>query len=529
MSRNIIHDNEINVRSDSNKDLIIKNKSTGSLLKINDNSSDMHKSFVKELPAESLKKAVNDDMTSLLKNKKGSAKKKGIAGQEKPKLNKSHKKQKLSKSKRVEEQHRNISFRIVGNTKDNIIKSYKAAEGISFQDENMRTFVGAKSITKAVLKSPKKTYKVVNRSVKTSYKSVKTGYKVTKFAVKTAHMASKAIIKATVAVVSFLVANLPIILATMAVAVVVLSIISIFTSIFANITLKSDDVELTKAYSYMTQLDSELTAEIINIQLVENEQIQIYVNGTACKIKDFKIKTDVDMALAWFDAEYEDYAFDAIIYGILGGTNIKEEIDLIWQDLYSYKIDKIYDSDKGTFISRVDVHTEPFDDFAKRNIPENKDSYELMKKIGVYTSKSELIKPFDFDFVLNRYGFYFSLVDNGWLNSYTARLHMHSGIDLKAAEGTEVKAGISGTVTSVEYNEEYGYCVTIENSSGSTKKSIKYCKLKDEHVKYGKKIEQGDIIGYVGNTGTNCSEYGTCIHIEYFKDGESVVPSMYFK
>ena len=333
--------------------------------------------------------------------------------------------------------------------------------------------------------------------------------------------------KTTIAIVSFVIANLPVILAVLAAALVVISIITIITSIFSISNLKSDDTELTKAYSYMTELDSKLTAEIVNLKYVEGNDIQIYVNNTACNIDDFEIKTDVDLVLAWFDAEYEDYAFDAIIYGMLGGNNIKEEIEAVWRDLYHYKTERSYDEDKKKFIQKVYVTCEPFEDFVSRNIPENIDAYELMKEVGIFTTKAELMKPFEFDHILNRYGYYPRTVTNGLGISQSIWLYSHKGVDLKADEGTPVKSGISGKISSVGFDDEIGYFVIVE-STNDIQKSIKYCKLKGEYVKQGQAVGRGDVIGYVGNTGTICSDFGACLHIEYYKDGKSVVPSMYF-
>lgn len=453
----------------------------------------------------------------------------GIGNQDKPKL-KQPQNQTYSKSQKSFAKHNHgSSFQTVRGTKSTINKTYAGVEGAAFNDENMRTFIATRNTAKAIVKSPKAIYRTAKTAVKAPYKTAKAGVKATKATVKVAYSTAKVAVKAAVAVISFVITNLPIILTVLAVALVVVSIISIFTSIFSNISLKSDDVELTKAYSYMTQLDSELTAEIVNIQLVSGKQIQIFVNGNACNINDFEIKTDVDVALAWFDAEYEDYAFDAIIYGLFGGTNIKEEIELIWEDLYSYETKEVYDENTEENILQINVNAKSFDSFAESNVPKNKQSFEFMKDIGVFTSKSEISKPFKFDSILNRYGYYCRPVTKKFFGKEKTSLWIfeHPGVDLKADEGTEVKTGISGTITYVGYSDEYGNCVHIK--SKNSKSVIYYAKLKDISVKKDEKVKQGDVIGYVGNTGTSCSEFGACLHVEYYKNSKNVVPSMYFK
>ena len=449
----------------------------------------------------------------------------GIGNQDKPKLKQPPNQTYSKKIKSFEKNRYGATYRAVSGIK----KSYAGVEGAAFNDENMRTFIATRNTTKAIANSPKTIYRTAKTAVKAPYKTAKASFKVTKTAAKVVYSTATKVVKAAVAAISFVITNLPIILTVLAIALVVVSIISIFTSIFSNISLKSDDVELTKAYSYMTKLDSELTAEIINIQLVSGQEIKLFVNGKPCDKDTFEIKTDVDEALAWFDAEYEDYAFDAIIYGLFGGTNIKEEIELIWEDLYSYETKNIYDENTKENILQINVNAKSFDSFAKSNAPKNKQSFELMKDVGIFTSKSEISKPFKFDSILNRYGYYCRPVTKTIFGKKKTSLWIfeHEGVDLKADESTKVKSGMNGTVVSIENSDEYGNCVRIENKD--KKSIIYYAKLKDISVEKGQKIKQGTVIGHVGNTGTSCSEFGSCLHVEYYKNGKNVVPSMYVK
>lgn len=65
-----------------------------------------------------------------------------------------------------------------------------------------------------------------------------------------------------------------------------------------------------------------------------------YVNGRRVSQEDIKIYTDIDTILMYLDSKYNDYAFNAFIYGILGGTNIKSELEYIHSQLYSYTTNK---------------------------------------------------------------------------------------------------------------------------------------------------------------------------------------------
>lgn len=553
MSRSIISDNKDIIKQSSNNGIIKKSKSKSTVFNVKDNNPEIHKSFVKATDSEMMKKAIKGDMSSSLKSQsKVNSKdtktskvkdKRGIGKQNKPKqmtrrdqIYRKSLKKSFSKTSELRTVAKygtkytakaakytvKASNKVVLPTAKNVAENFgKSVILTALESDNGEIQnVTNKAITTV------KTAKAAKKTAKATKKSTKATYKTTKTAIKGAYTASKAIIKATIATVSFVVANLPIILIVLAIVLIVVVLITVFTSIFSGITLKSDDVELTKAYSYMTELDASYTAKYRNYEFANDvSSVEIYLNDTLCETDDFEIKTDVDLVLAWFDAEYEDYAFDAKIFGLFGGTNIKEEIEEIWEDLYYDNITMSTD-EQGNLITQIYVYTESFDDFVQRNIPENQEAYEMMKEVGVYTTKAEILKPFDFYTILNRYGYYCRKVTN-WAGTTSIQLFKHTGVDIKAEEGTEVKSGISGTVGLVDYSPVLGYYVIIKSSTNEDT-SITYCKLKDKHVKLGQKVKRGDVIGYVGNTGAICSESGTCLHMEYLKNGENVVPSMYF-
>lgn len=78
---------------------------------------------------------------------------------------------------------------------------------------------------------------------------------------------------------------------------------------------------------------------------------------------------------------------------------------------------------------------------------------------------------------------------------------MHYGTDFAAGKGTPIKASARGTVTWYTQNEDkgaYGKVVEINHGNGFT--SI-YAHCDSVIVSEGDHVEQGDIIGYVGNTG----------------------------
>lgn len=99
----------------------------------------------------------------------------------------------------------------------------------------------------------------------------------------------------------------------------------------------------------------------------------------------------------------------------------------------------------------------------------------------------------------------------------------HSGMDFVASKGTDVYATGDGVVVSVKtFRTGYGKHIIISHDYGY--KSL-YAHLSGFNVKKGQKIKRGDIIGYVGNTGTST---GTHLHYEVIKNGRKVNPSNYY-
>ena len=95
---------------------------------------------------------------------------------------------------------------------------------------------------------------------------------------------------------------------------------------------------------------------------------------------------------------------------------------------------------------------------------------------------------------------------------------MHRGTDFAAPSGTPIMASGSGTVTRARWCGGGGNCVKIKHNS--TYETI-YAHMKAfaKGIKEGKKVKQGQIIGYVGSTGMST---GPHLHYEVIVNGKKV-------
>ena len=113
---------------------------------------------------------------------------------------------------------------------------------------------------------------------------------------------------------------------------------------------------------------------------------------------------------------------------------------------------------------------------------------------------------------------------------YGSRVHptfktkiFNSGIDIKAASGTPVKAAGPGEVLYQGWLRGFGQVVIIDHGGDLT---TVYAHLGGTSVREGAAVKTGTVIGKVGNTGTD-SEYG--LHFEVRKKGSAVNPMNFLR
>jgi murein DD-endopeptidase MepM/ murein hydrolase activator NlpD len=98
---------------------------------------------------------------------------------------------------------------------------------------------------------------------------------------------------------------------------------------------------------------------------------------------------------------------------------------------------------------------------------------------------------------------------------------MHTGIDIDGYSGQPIVASKDGVVVLAEYYSGYGNAVVIDHGGGY---ATLYAHMSRFATRNGASIEQGDIVGYVGCTGS-CT--GDHLHFEVRVNGDPVDPMPY--
>jgi murein DD-endopeptidase MepM/ murein hydrolase activator NlpD len=98
---------------------------------------------------------------------------------------------------------------------------------------------------------------------------------------------------------------------------------------------------------------------------------------------------------------------------------------------------------------------------------------------------------------------------------------LHAGIDIGVAYGTPIHAAASGTVVLAGWTGGYGNYTCIDHGGGL---ATCYAHQSSYAVSSGAQVAQGQVIGYVGNTGHS---FGAHLHFEVRINGAPVDPLGY--
>ena len=254
---------------------------------------------------------------------------------------------------------------------------------------------------------------------------------------------------------------------------------------------------------------NELVIELSNKEInIFDKKINFYKNINSL---EFNIKTSL----------YDD--------GIKAGLPISILSDVI--KLYSFDLDFQRDIKKNTIfqISYEKLFNEE----------RNEISYGNIKYINMIIGKKELEyfifkKDNNFSDYFDRNGknikksLLKTPIDGARLSSnFGMRKHpisgfnkLHKGVDFAAPRGTPIYAGGDGVIDYANFNGGYGKYIKIRHNS-EYKTAYAHLSNFKKGIFVGKRVKQGDIIGYVGSTGNST---GPHLHYEILYQDKQINP-----
>ncbi len=127
-----------------------------------------------------------------------------------------------------------------------------------------------------------------------------------------------------------------------------------------------------------------------------------------------------------------------------------------------------------------------------------------------YTLPISVISPIEIGYITSEFG--------SRISPITGQPEFHSGLDIAAADGTEVLTVADGKVVISNYDSISGYYVKVDHGSGFV---TGYAHLDSYLVKEGDTVKAGEAIGIIGSTGAST---GTHLHLSFVLDGVWVDP-----
>jgi murein DD-endopeptidase MepM/ murein hydrolase activator NlpD len=109
------------------------------------------------------------------------------------------------------------------------------------------------------------------------------------------------------------------------------------------------------------------------------------------------------------------------------------------------------------------------------------------------------------------------------MDPFLGRPAMHAGIDLRADDGTRVRATAAGKVVSAGWSGGYGRMIEIEHGHGLT---TRFAHLSAILVEEGETVKTGTVIGLVGSSGRST---GPHLHYETRRSGRAIDPTAYIE
>lgn len=172
--------------------------------------------------------------------------------------------------------------------------------------------------------------------------------------------------------------------------------------------------------------------------------------------------------------------------------------------------------ERGEKLSKVEVTYVDGIESSRRVISSRTVKQPVMEEIGIgtYTAMPDDPATVYFGLPLTGNGLFGWPLAGGWVSDSFISNRMHKGMDIAAAEGTEIYASREGMVVSAGWNDGgYGNVVMIDHLDGY---QTVYAHMSLAIAQEGQYVEKGQLIGLVGNTGDS---YGAHCHFEVRYNG----------
>ena len=278
-------------------------------------------------------------------------------------------------------------------------------------------------------------------------------------------------------------------------------------------------LRVNKNYTVLHNNDSATTAQYF---IYEPTRLDYVVFDLTDSVNIYMEQHKIDTVVREFSG-----IIDYSIYQTLEDGNAQPDLAYQLSDIYAWQLDlfKVQKGDRFKMIyEEIQIKEKPVDvgRVLAAHFERDQESYyafyynqggktDYFDEKGNSLRKAFLKAPLKYTRISSRFS-------NDRLHPVLHVHRPHHGIDYAAPRGTPVRAVADGRIIKANYSGGAGNYVKIKHNATYTTGYMHLSKY-GEGIHVGKRVYQGDIIGYVGSTGIS-----TGPHLDYrvWKDGRAV-------
>lgn len=261
-----------------------------------------------------------------------------------------------------------------------------------------------------------------------------------------------------------------------------------------------------------------------NIELKSDPEYELKLVNRETKTNEeqiaSKIEEDAIITYKYYDIALNNETIETVntieeaeeIVNQAKNENTEQEVDLSILEKYTQNKDEVKVAEIE--VAKTDVNNKITETLEKQEAEKQaeeaaKKAQEELDAMPEINGIKIATKPIS-GTITSRYG-----------ESSRLRKSTHTGLDISATTGTDIKAVASGTVTCAKYSGSYGNLIKIDHGNGV---ETWYGHISKMYVKVGQEVKAGDVIAAVGSTGNST---GPHLHLEIRVDGTAINPQQY--
>ena len=301
-----------------------------------------------------------------------------------------------------------------------------------------------------------------------------------------------------------------------------------------SVIFEEKNVPLNTAYQIFDLDKSELLSNIIpgdimvfnyigddlfSIEIIK-DQINSIIIKTENKISIEKVKKQTEVINSFGNG-----SIVSSFYSDAKSVGIPDSIIMDFAYIFGWDIDFIFDVRKGDKFSvifetdysqgeKISSGDIIFAEFVNKNerfiaqrFYDDIQGKQYFNEHGDNIKKAFLRAPLDFAYISSHF-------NPNRMHPILHKIKAHNGVDYAAKRNTPIKASGDGLISFIGRQSGYGRTIEIKHG-GNIKTLYAHLERFNTKLKVGSKVKQGEVIGYVGDSG---QATGTHLHFEFWQD-----------